>query len=171
MAQTRRQAFIRRAAAALALTLCFSLPGCVNLVSKPFKLYDGPALSKDKIAVVICVLNAQINVDDKEDVNPNSRVWGSRLELLPGPHRIGIRPHGSFLGPGYTNLPDLLDEDVLYFDAVAGKTYKVLIEKNHVDMTLMSASERENRYIVNDIEIKFSIIETGSNKVVSRREA
>ena len=153
------------------LVVCFVsfLSGCVSLVSKPYKIYDGPALSRDKIAVLVCVLNVQVSVDDKENINPESHKWGSRIEMLPGTHRVGVRPYASFLGPGYTNLPDLLDEDVVYFEAVAGKTYNVMIEKTHVDKTLLAKDEKVAIYLVNDIAIIFYIVESGSNKVVSRR--
>jgi len=167
-----RHGFVFRSAA-LGLAFCslVSVTGCVSLVTKPFKLYDGPILPRDKIAVLVCVLDVQVNIDDKENVNPDSHKWGGRYEMLPGTHRIGLCPHASFLGPGYTNLPDVLQEDALYFDAAGGKEYFVYIEQNLVDKTLLSKTETEARYIVQNIEIKFYIKEKGSDKIVSRRTA
>jgi hypothetical protein len=146
-----------------------SIVGCAGLVTKDFRLYPGLTRPIDQIAVLECVLNTQIDIDDQINVNPESHTWGGRYELLPGTHRVTLRPYASFLGAGYKNLPPLLPEYTMIFDAEAGKQYFISTEQTRVDKTLISATSSTETYIVGTIEIKFRIREKGTHTIVSRR--
>jgi hypothetical protein len=171
MQKARREFIYRLTVAGMAFWAFLGALGCINLVTKPYKLYDGPILPPDKIAVLICVLPGQISIDDQPDVNPESGKWGGRLEMMPGTHRVGIRPNALWLRKEYRNLPEILPEYAVYFDAVAGKTYKVILEPEIVDKIEIERTKDATTFQVTNVEVRFHIIEMGDKKVVSRPTA
>jgi hypothetical protein len=96
------------------------LGGCTTTVTK---LYPGPELRRDRVAVLTAPHNVRVLAVDGEAKRYSPSLYmiqgkfGTEIHLLPGLHTVSVRYSTS--GPGSHSREDLL----LQFEAKAGRIY------------------------------------------------
>ena len=114
----------------LVILLACVISGCIPFIEK--KVYSGPELPKESVAIITWDCGIEIYVvDEKVVLDSTDRCKGSlnrvRLHLLPGLHEIRVhyREVIGYYHPQVTTTISSPNSIPLEFEAKAGHTYRI----------------------------------------------